>query len=63
MESVNSLNSFIFKNFQYLKPPTVNFKRANKMKGKGGSANTAKVKKIVKNAKKKVSFCLLLLCS
>lgn len=26
------------------------------MKGKGGSANTAKVKKIVKNAKKKVSF-------
>lgn len=41
---------------QYLKPPSIDFKRAKKMKGKGGSANTAKVKQIVKNAKKKVSF-------
>lgn len=46
----------LFVLFQYLKPPVVNFKRANKMKGKGGSANTAKVKKIVKNAKKRVSL-------
>ncbi|XP_037036732.1 WD repeat-containing protein 46-like [Bradysia coprophila] len=41
------------KNLLYLKPPKIDFKRAKKMKGKGGSANTAKVKQIVKNAKKK----------
>lgn len=52
---INLTIFFLFSSFQYLKPPTVDFKRAKKMKGKGGSANTAKVKKIVKNAKKKVS--------
>lgn len=42
-----------FPNFQYVKAPTVNFKQRNKMKGKGGSVNAFKAKKIVRDQTKK----------
>lgn len=40
---------FFSKNFQYLKAPKVDFKQRNKMKGKGGSVNAFKAKKIVRD--------------
>lgn len=40
-------------NLQYLKAPKVDFKQRNKMKGKGGSVNAFKAKKIVRDQTKK----------
>lgn len=39
----------------HLKPPKINMKSRHKMKGKGGSANAARNKQIVKDLKRKVS--------
>lgn len=39
---------------QHLKPPKVQYEAKNKAKGKGGSANMARNKKIVQEAAKKV---------
>lgn len=41
---------------QYLKAPDVNFKQRNKMKGKGGSVNAFKAKRIVRDGAKRVSI-------
>lgn len=38
---------------QYLKAPKVDFKQRKKMKGKGGSVNAFKAKKIVRDQTKK----------
>lgn len=46
-------NYFVFLSFQYLKPPKVDFKQRKKMKGKGGSVNAFKAKKIVRDQTKK----------
>lgn len=50
---MNFIYKLSFFNLQYLKAPSVDFKQRKKMKGKGGSVNAFKAKKIVRDQTKK----------